>query len=208
VASYVDLATLHVPAPRSKPPATWGLQVRENFEFLHDNRRQIVTSSTRPTAAEGREIYESDTDLVLVYDGTNWVRTARLGAPSTWTPTITQNGNVTKTVNVANYWKIGRRVYGELHVTCTGAGGSSVAIQVSMPDTMVYSGTPSIAVGVGGVFDASAAVFYTGMVVPISSTTLGVWGYAETNVAGADPAFTLANTDQITMSFAYYSTTV
>ncbi len=208
MASYVDLATLHVPAPRSKPPATWGLQIRENFEFLHDNRRQIVTSSTRPTAAEGREIYETDTDLVHVYDGTNWVKTARLGAAATWTPTITQNGNVTKTVNVANYWKIGRRVFGELHLTCTGAGGSSVAIAVSMPDTMVYSGSPSIALGSGGVYDATAGVFFSGFVVALSSTTLGIWVHNATTVMGASPTFTLANTDQITMMFDYYSTTV
>src|SRR6056297_246212 len=39
-------------------------------------REQVVvtcTSSTRPTAVEGRLIYETDTNLIRVYDGSSWV---------------------------------------------------------------------------------------------------------------------------------------
>lgn len=207
MATYTDLATIHVPSPRSKPPATWGLQVRENFEFFYTNRRFICTSSTRPTGVEGLEIYETDTDRVLVYDGTNWKNTAEIGATSTWTPTLAQSGSVTKTTNIANYSHIGRRTRGEAHVTATGAGGGATGITLTTPDTMVYSGSPSVAVGSGGTFDASAAVFYQGFVTPISSTTIAIWAHNAANVIAVAPSFTLANTDQVTMQFDYYSTT-
>jgi len=185
------------------------LQIRENGEFFYSNRRQVVTSSTRPTGVEGLEIYETDTDRVLVYDGTNWTRTAQLGAANTWTPTWTQNGNVTKTVNVANYWKIGRVVYGELFMTATGAGGSSVAMTVSMPDTMVYSGSPAIVLGSGSVVDASGGpVFYAGALLATSTTALTIQVHNSLAAVGAAPAFTIASGDTISMSFRYYSTTV
>lgn len=44
----------------------------------------VCTSSTRPASPyEGQAIYETDTDKVLVYNGTAWVRTAGLGDTST-----------------------------------------------------------------------------------------------------------------------------
>lgn len=42
-------------------------------------REQVVvtcTSGTRPTGVEGRLIYETDTDLLRVYDGSAWQRVA------------------------------------------------------------------------------------------------------------------------------------
>ena len=46
---------------------------------------QVCTSSTRPTTYEGRVIYETDTDLVLVYEGSSW---ELIGG---WTGTATSN---------------------------------------------------------------------------------------------------------------------
>ena len=40
-------------------------------------RQQVVvqcTSGTRPTGVEGRIIAETDTDRVLIYDGSSWIR--------------------------------------------------------------------------------------------------------------------------------------
>lgn len=46
---------------------------------------QVCTSTTRPVAYEGRVIYETDTDKVLVYDGATWSKI------SGWTGTATSN---------------------------------------------------------------------------------------------------------------------
>lgn len=207
MATYVDLATLHVPSPRSKPPATWGLQIRESLEFFYENRRVICTSATRPTGVEGLAIYETDTDLEYTYNGTSWIPTARLGAPATWTPTLNQSGAVSKTTNIANYWKLGRRVEGEVHMTCSGAGGGASDITVGMPDTMVYSGSPSVVIGSGMVFDASVSTFYSGVLIAASTTTAIISVHNSLDQMGSAPSFTLANTDQVTYSFKYYSTT-
>ena len=53
---------------------------------------QIVTpctSATRPAGVEGRLIFETDTDDLLVYDGAAWVPIASSGGVASWTPTLT-----------------------------------------------------------------------------------------------------------------------
>ena len=54
----------------------------------------VCTSSTRPPSpTEGQVIYETDTDLLLVYDGSSWTSVAP--ASPTWTsytPTLTLTG--------------------------------------------------------------------------------------------------------------------
>lgn len=39
---------------------------RVNFGII------VCTSGTRPTAVDGKAIYETDTDLFLIYDGSTW----------------------------------------------------------------------------------------------------------------------------------------
>ena len=209
MATYVDLSTLFTPVPRAIVPSTWASQIRENLTFLHENRRVICTSSTRPTGFEGLEIYETDTDKVYVYNGTSWIPTGMVGPTNTWTPTLTQSGTVTKTVNIANYWKIGRRVEGEVHMTATGAGGGSTDITVGIPDTSVYSGSPSVVIGNGYVFDASAGggTWYSGMLIQNTTTTAIFSVHNSLDQIGSSPTFTLASSDQISYQFRYYSTT-
>ena len=43
---YVDLSTLHIPSAQGKPPASWGLQVRDNFETLAKPPRVRVRRTT------------------------------------------------------------------------------------------------------------------------------------------------------------------
>lgn len=131
----------------------------------------------------------------------------RLGAAATYTPTLTQSGTVTKTVNVANYTKIGRRVTGEVHVTATGAGGGAADIVVGLPDTSVYSGSPSIVIGSGMVFDASASTFFSGVLIANTTTTAIISVHNSLDQMGSSPSFTLANNDQITYQFGFFATT-
>lgn len=208
MASYIDLSTLHTPTPRAKPPASWAAQIRENFEWFQQNRRVICTSSTRPTGFEGLEIYETDTDLVYIHNGATFVEVTRLGAPRTYTPVVAQSGAVNKTVDIANYWKVGRLRYVDLFLTMTGSGGGSTTITVTTPDTMVYSGSPTQVLGQGSVVDQSGGpVFYTGAVLAVTTTTVCIQVHNSLAALGAAPAFTLVSTDTISMSFRYYSTT-
>lgn len=42
----------------------------------------VCTSGTRPTAVDGKAIYETDTDKFLVYDGASWVDMSGAGGLS------------------------------------------------------------------------------------------------------------------------------
>lgn len=58
--------------------------------------RRVVadcTSSTRPSSpVEGQPIFETDTDKMLLHDGTSWIEVGKLSAWTTYTPTWTCSG--------------------------------------------------------------------------------------------------------------------
>lgn len=58
--------------------------------------RRVVadcTSSTRPSSpVEGQPIFETDTDKMLLHDGTSWIELGKLGAWTTYTPTWAASG--------------------------------------------------------------------------------------------------------------------
>lgn len=51
--AYSDLASIHVPATGTVAPAAWGLQIRDNFEFLIDPPSCSVFASVFQTVATG-----------------------------------------------------------------------------------------------------------------------------------------------------------
>jgi hypothetical protein len=56
----------------------WNTYVRDNFNSIKFGH-VVCTSSTRPTGiAEGTMIYETDTNKVLVYNGSSWVEVSDL----------------------------------------------------------------------------------------------------------------------------------
>jgi hypothetical protein len=59
--------------------------VLKDFDDKTNLGVQVCTSTTRPTVYEGRVIYETDTNKVLVYDGAAWSEI------SGWTETATSN---------------------------------------------------------------------------------------------------------------------
>jgi hypothetical protein len=70
---YIDLNTIHNPAPLTSPPSTYGDQIRDNDEYLLLRGPYICTSSTRPASpSEGFRIYETDTNREWVYTGSAW----------------------------------------------------------------------------------------------------------------------------------------
>ncbi len=164
--SYVDLDSIHVPAAGTRPPAGWGLQVNDNFDYIHD---EII---------------------------------AKMGAWTSYTPTLTQSGSVTKTVNYAKYNKIGRRVIGATHMTCSSTGTAGNSITVGLPVTAAsFTGTPII--GTFWVYDITATTGYLGALIMVSTTTAVGWGSGYSGNIGSTPNFGLATNDQVGFSFAY-----
>jgi hypothetical protein len=186
MATYVDLATLHAPVPRSKPPATWGAQIRENDEYLWTNRREICTSGTRPGAYEGLELYETDTNLTYVYDGSSYVQGMSFAADATYTPTWTQGATITKTTTLSVYRKVARRYSGHVVLTASSSGTVSTAIKVTTPATSTFSS--NAVVGSGYFYNTSVNI---PLIVYLDSTTTFSFLPAFSPAAGAFGTATL-----------------
>ena len=119
-------------------------------------RPGVCTSSTRPTAPyEGQMIFETDTDKVLVCNGSAWLysatpQTLEPGAWQTWTPTISASSGsfTTTTINVARYTIINKTVMGVFDVTVSSLGTAAGVMQITLPVTAKTSGfTDGMAIG-------------------------------------------------------------
>lgn len=165
-------------------------------------RQQVVaqvTSATRPTNIEGRLIYETDTDRVLLGDGSNWVVMAE--PIQTYTPTFANCASGT----AAGYYK---RSDGWIDVwasyTMAGAGVSG-AVTVSLPKTMAGA-TRSL----GSARLIQAGVANTLGHIPDSSTTVMTVSaincastYAGTEALSSTVPFTWAVNDRIEVATRY-----
>lgn len=154
------------------PVKTWATNDVVTASDLNTQYRDqvisTVTSGTRPSGTEGQVIYETDTDLLYIYNG-GWVR---FGASSGWTsftPTLTQSSAVTKTVTYAKYEKIGRFVAMVVRLDVTGTGTANSAVTVSPPFTAAAAN--DIPLGTGYIYDASSGSPFAPAIVSFSTTT-------------------------------------
>jgi hypothetical protein len=132
-----------------------------------------------------------------------------LGAWTSYTPTVTQSGAVTKTVTVGSYIKIGRLVIFSLDLAITGTGTASNNVIVSLP---VTAAAANQIVGSGIIFDSSASTVYAGVAHLNSTSSFGLWS-ASTDGSPSQflglRVFTaaLASGDAIRVSGMYQSAT-
>lgn len=209
--SYVDLSTLHTPTPASEPPASWGAQIRENFEFLHTNRRVICTSATRPTGFDGLEIYETDTNRTWLHNGSNWVLMSTNGAYTAYTPTL---GNITLgSGGVRNgYWKIvdGSTLFLRVRIALGTSGAFTGAGTISLPSGMTgVTETDGFQI-VPAILRDTGSVVYKGHVQLLSAGTV-LTIYAEgagssfltQNATASNTPHVWANTDVIAFHGAF-----
>ena len=130
----------------------------------------------------------------LAFAATTW---------TTYTPTLTQSGAVTKTVTQASYVQIGKTVNVRFSLLCTGAGTANNAVLVGLP---VACEANSWVMGNVLLFDASAGIYYTGVVYDQTSTTIGFYISGATSLAGVTGgvfAVALASNDRISGVFTY-----
>lgn len=139
--------------------ATWGNAIR-------DTTVQITTSSARPTSpAEGMMIYETDTDRLLIYNGSSWVRFGQSAS----------TGRTGCTVR---------------NTTSTGVGNGALyapTFNTSDYDSDSFCSTPSgtitVPTGLGGLYSIAFSIQFAGVSgFPIGagikvSTNSTAWGY-------------------------------
>jgi len=119
--------------------ATWGNAVR-------DATVQVTTSAARPSSpAEGMVIYETDTGLLLAYNGTAWSQIANgdttnvFGTWTTFTATIVQGATPTQTTQYARFARVGKLVMGNVYISFSSSGGGTAG----QPITCTTSGLPA-----------------------------------------------------------------
>jgi len=132
---------------------------------------------------------------------------ADLNAIGTWasyTPTLSQNGTRTATVNHAEYCLINKMCIVNVDLTCTTTGSAANRIAVSLPITAATSTNESL--GTGLFFDSSASDVMLTIVRYFNTTTVAFMTEATTSTTGylgADPNVTLENNDVISFSIVY-----
>lgn len=123
----------------------------------------------------------------------------------TWTPTVTQSSAITITINHAVYLIASDQVDMMLKVTCTSAGVAGNAVIIgNVPAAIgsLYTDDNAV-IGTAYVLDAGTTI-YTGVLVPVSSAVLfGIRVQGGTNFLGVNPAYTIANTDEISFIASY-----
>lgn len=133
----------------------------------------VCTAATRPSGPnEGMTIYETDTDQMLTYSGSAWVPAVRIGAWSSYTPTLT-NWTVGDGTFTTKYTQIGSLVHyqGRFTVGSTTAIGASNSFTVTLPVTGVSS---EASIGDSWAFDTSAPLRVACLVTMASSTTMQI----------------------------------
>lgn len=129
-----------------------------------------------------------------------------LRAIAEWTsfsPTVTQSGTVTKTNTYCKYKSYGGTVEVVAYLSVTGSGTTNNAITVSLPVTAVTS--TALVIGDASV-DDSGTGSYPGIVVINSTTTVKFLPADQTSVSqfiGQLPNFALASGDIIRFSCRY-----
>jgi hypothetical protein len=122
------------------------------------NGLAVVQSSNRPgSPTEGLAIFEYDTDKVQIYDGSAWVEYGRLGAWTTYTPTLSNItlGNGTRG---GRWMRMGRTIfcagYFSMGSTSSVSGRPSVGLPVAATSSIVFFGS-------GRVLDSGSVEYAT-----------------------------------------------
>lgn len=146
-----------------------------------------------------------------VVDNQNAAFPLGVAAWTSYTPTLTQNATVTKTVTYAKYQRVGRLITVQGFLSVTGAGTGVNAVVIGLP--VAAAQTSGLALGVGVVFDSSATLAYKGIVMVTGASTVSMYGANDTvatayiGAGGGGFSAALASGDTIAYTATYESAT-
>ena len=115
----------------------------------------VCTSTTRPASPfEGQAIYETDTDRMLIWNGSAWLfsstpQTLEMGVWTTFTPNFRPSSGTwsASSTNHARYTRIGKTIFGQARIDITSAGTGSGYVLFDLPVTSLQGNTASIGGG-------------------------------------------------------------
>lgn len=124
-----------------------------------------------------------------------------VGAGSSYVPTFTQGATLTKSVNLAAYHRIGRRVLGNVDMTASSAGTASNLVLVGLPVPAVQT----FVIGTAFLYDASVG-FLQGALVYNTATTAKIvlnGGTQYLGLTGSGSTAAIASGDIASYEFNY-----
>jgi hypothetical protein len=129
-----------------------------------------------------------------------------IGVWTSYTPTLTQNGARTATINYAKYMRTNDFTCVNVDLTCTQTGSAGNLITVSLPVNL--GSTTFRALGSGMFFDSSANDIILFSVVTQTVSTVRFLTDASTSRAsgeglGINPSLALGNNDVISFTLFY-----
>jgi hypothetical protein len=128
-----------------------------------------------------------------------------IGVWTAYTPTVTQNGTRTVTVNHAEYCQINKLCLVNLDVTLTDAGTTANLVTVTVPVNFSSATTARVS-GSGLLYDLSATDVVLLTAVYNSASTVRFVTETTTDPVsglGVNPAFALASGDVLSLSLVY-----
>lgn len=152
--------------------------------LLRDQTIQVTLSSARPSSpTEGMAIWETDTDRLMVYNGSAWYQLNGNDAWTAYTPTLSGSG--TFNVNESKWCRRGRLVHVRLAMRFSTLPGSP--LEIGLP---VAAAVPSasfdlaayLPIGLIAVADRSAIQGYFGVARLQSSTVIRIGSLASPTV--------------------------
>jgi len=180
-------------------------QLDDNYDKIDNNAGTFVcTSSTRPSGGSrftGQLIFETDTNLVWVWNGSAWIPPLFNGAWNAYVPVWRSSGTAPAIGNgslTGRFMQVGKTVFFSIHfvagsTTTFGTGNYTVTLPVAAVAL-------SARVGVyGNLTDISATTSYIAFLYWTNGTTANLVtngsGGAHATVTNIAP-FTWANTDE------------
>ena len=177
-------------------------------DYLMEQVVIVCTSATRPSSPnEGMVVYETDTFVYSMYNGTAWVRLVTPGAWETYTPSWTSTGTAPALGNgtiAGRYCRTGRSV---TVAVALGMGGTTTygtgTYSISLP---IQAANPALGgwAGSGYMRDTSAGAnghFLGGCKIGLNATT--VEPIHGVSTAGPTIPFTWASGDSMTLTITY-----
>ena len=155
----------------------------------------VPAAGNRAPASWGQQV---NANFDYIYDEV----LAKLGAWTSYTPSLQQGGNVSKTVTYARYFKLGRFVTAEVSLAVTGSGTSSTAVEVGLP---VTAATSNIIVGTFYLSDVSTSTVHLGAAVLANTGEVAGIGTGTNGNPFGVATFTaaLASGDAVFMAVTY-----
>ena len=152
------------------------------------------TSSTRPTGIEGRLIFETDTDRVMIYDGTGW----RQFGGSSWNDFTPSWNNLTvgnASVNDGAWHYTDGGAIVRVSIIFGSTSSISTSVSLDVPGGLSTRSDGVRTIGQVHILDSSSGVDYDGTsLLTTAGSTISL--YAGDNVTSTNP-MSWATGDQI-----------